>query len=468
MKYIYKTLTLIALFFFVSCNDYLDIDPKGFVIPNEVRDFDIMLNGSNYTIHTTTDEDVLFLTADDFQATTAKLGDIANPDNRKLKLYTWASNLFSGTRSQSAWNKPYANIFTYNTVLEGVYDAPLTNGYVAKDKNRIAAEAKVGRAYEYWLLVNTFAKHFNKATASSDLGVPLITKPRASALDNPPRASIQEVYDFIINDVEDAIPHLPSKAINNVRPSKTTAYGFLARFYLSIGNYEKALENATLAINLHGTIGDYTGSAYKTEYLKDQYLTRFFGYSRGFNSGFLSEELVNIFDKKDARLNKIAKADYKWKKINGKWTKIYSGYYRNALRLNVNHSVSAPEMYVIRAECNARLASGNIANVIADLNTIRIKRFSSADYKAITTADLSDKTKALKFALEERRRELFLTGIRLFDLKRLNLEPAFAKSVTHTVEGIDYTQNAGANNLVLPIPAEIFNFNSSLVQNPRD
>jgi len=468
MKHIYKILTLITIFVFSSCDDFLDIEPKGFVVPSEVRDFDLMLNGGNYTMHTTTDEDVLFLTADDFQSTTDQLGNLENPQNKKLKLYTWTENLFLGTQEQPAWNMPYENIFTYNTILEGLEGIALENEEDVEDVNRIVAEAKVGRAYEYWLLVNTFAKHFNKTTANTDFGVPLITKPRASALDNPPRATVEEIYAFIIKDVEEAIANLPVTAINKVRPSKTTGYAFLARFYLSSGNYEKALKNATLAINLQGVIGDYTGAAYRTEYDKEQYLTRFFGYSRGFNAGFLSDELVNLFDEKDTRINKIARADYKWKKINGTWTKIYSGFYKNALGLNINHSVSVPEMYVIRAECNARLASGTIADVISDLNAIRIKRFSSVDYSAVTAVDISDKTKALKFVLEERRRELFLTGIRLFDLKRLNLETAFAKSVTHTVEGVDYTLNPGANNLILPIPAQILNFNSNISQNPRD
>jgi hypothetical protein len=42
-------------------------------------------------------------------------------------------------------------------------------------------------------------------------------------------------------------------------------------------------------------------------------------------------------------------------------------------------------------------------------------------------------------SLDERRRELAFTGNRHIDLKRLNLDPRFAKTVTHTVDGVDYT-----------------------------
>ncbi len=468
MKYIYKIFILVAIFVFSSCDDFLDIEPKGFVVPSEVRDFDLMLNGGNYSIHTTTDEDVLFMTADDFQSTTEQLGDLGNPQNKKLKLYTWAENLFLGPQQEPSWNNSYSNIFTYNTIIEGLEGVTRENEETVKDIKRILAEAKVGRAYEYWLLVNTFAKHFNKTTANVDFGVPLITKPRASALDNPPRATVEEIYAFIIKDVEESIAHLPESAINKVRPSKATGYAFLARYYLSSAAYEKALKNATLAINLQGEIGDYTSSSYSEEYDKEQYITRLYDYSRGFEAGFLSDELVSLYDEKDVRLNSIVRADYKWKKINGTWVKIYSGFYKNSLGINVNHAVSVPEMYVIRAECNARLANGAVADVITDLNRIRIKRFSTTNYTPLTALDFSDKSKALKFTLEERRRELVLTGVRLFDLKRLNLEPAFAKSITHTVEGVHYTVNPSANNLVLPIPALVFNFNSNITQNPRD
>ena len=41
------------------------------------------------------------------------------------------------------------------------------------DRNRVRAEAKVGRAFEYYLLVNTFGKHYG-TSSSTDLGVPLV------------------------------------------------------------------------------------------------------------------------------------------------------------------------------------------------------------------------------------------------------------------------------------------------------
>jgi hypothetical protein len=75
---------------------------------------------------------------------------------------------------------------------------------------------------------------------------------------------------------------------------------------------------------------------------------------------------------------------------------------------------------------------------------------------------------ALTLVLEERRREMIMTGMRLFDLKRLNLESALAKTVTHTIRTDNYTAEPGSNKLVLPIPNQVLSFNPNMVQNPRD
>ncbi|XLL74012.1 RagB/SusD family nutrient uptake outer membrane protein, partial [Myroides odoratimimus] len=37
------------------------------------------------------------------------------------------------------------------------------------------AEALLARAYNHFMLVNLWAKHYNPATAESDLGIPYVT-----------------------------------------------------------------------------------------------------------------------------------------------------------------------------------------------------------------------------------------------------------------------------------------------------
>jgi tetratricopeptide (TPR) repeat protein len=469
MKKIGLIYLLLIISTFISCDNYLDVQPKGLSIPSSIEDFDLLLNGGDYTINTNADENALFLTADDFVSTDTDLGDLSNPNNKEVKLYTWSKDLFTEETEEYSWNFPYKNIYEYNVVIESIDQANSSIGYTSDDKKVIKAEAKVGRAYEYWLLVNTFAKQYSETSAATDLGVPLITEPNVTG-EVSNRSTVKEIYDFIIKDVEESIEYLPSVAKNAVRPSKGTGYAMLARFYLSMSDYENALKNANLAINEKGDIADYNQDL-NSSYDSEQYIKRLFGYTGGFIKGMISDDLKNSFDlDNDTRATKILRhCVNQYNPSTGTIETVCSEEYRNSYSLaSVNNSVSVPEMYLIRAECNARLSSGTISEIVDDMNSLRVKRYSTGTYTNLNVSDFSDKAEALTFVLQERRRELFMNGMRLFDLKRLNLDPLTAKTVTHTVNGVDYVMEPGANNLVLPIPGQVMNLASNLTQNPRD
>ena len=104
-------------------------------------------------------------------------------------------------------------------------------------------------------------------------------------------------------------------------------------------------------------------------------------------------------------------------------------YYSNYLNV--------PEMYLVRAECLAR--ENKMQDALDDVNKLRLNRITPAAYVAFTPADFdNDPEKVLRFVLEERRRELAFTGMRVIDLKRLNKEARFQKTVKHTAEGVEY------------------------------
>ena len=78
-----------------------------------------------------------------------------------------------------------------------------------------------------------------------------------------------------------------------------------------------------------------------------------------------------------------------------------------------------------------------------------------------------DPEKLLNLILDERRRECICEGTRWFDLKRLNKDPRFAKTITHTLYGETYTLEPDDNHYVLPIPLIVTNQNPLIEQNPR-
>ena len=126
--------------------------------------------------------------------------------------------------------------------------------------------------------------------------------------------------------------------------------------------------------------------------------------------------------------------------------------------------VTTPDLYLVRAECNARLSEPGKA--IDDLNLLREKRFNAGKFVALNRnqSDLD----ALKLVLRERRLELFSECWRWFDLKRLNLDPRFKQNISRDWGGETITLTPESKNYLLAIPKKVMGLNPLLEQNPRD
>jgi hypothetical protein len=68
--------------------------------------------------------------------------------------------------------------------------------------------------------------------------------------------------------------------------------------------------------------------------------------------------------------------------------------------------------------------------------------------------------------LLERRKELCFRGLRWQDLRRLNKEPEYAKTLTRKIDGITYTLPPNDPKYVFPIPPNVIAL-SGMQQNPR-
>ena len=120
------------------------------------------------------------------------------------------------------WRGPSPGILRCNFVLQKV---PAMN-IDETIKNRILGEAHFLRAHYYFLLVRLFG------------GVPLQTEPADSDSDLLlPRASAEEVYELIVEDLDQAITLLPQRSAYTQehigRATKEAAMAELARVYLT-------------------------------------------------------------------------------------------------------------------------------------------------------------------------------------------------------------------------------------------
>jgi hypothetical protein len=145
-------------------------------------------------------------------------------------------------------------------------------------------------------------------------------------------------------------------------------------------------------------------------------------------------------------LDSYSEGDYRRKvffKDNPNGTTTYKGSYNSDK--NLFGGLATDELYLIRAECNARI--GNITTALTDLNHLLKTRWNLS-YKELN-ADNAEQV--LTFILKERRKELVFRGLRWQDLRRLNKDNRFATTLTRTLNNQIYTLPPNDKKYVFPI-----------------
>lgn len=482
MKKIFILLmTGVALSTLPACNKYLDIKPKGYTIPEYFEDYQKLLN--SVSLVTTSAAYPGYIT-DDVTA-----GDDIDANSKasysflsvfKRNLYSFSpGQIFEQKDMDTQWEPSYSHIFVYNTIINNVMKVKDAS---EEQKKRLRAEAQVGRAFEYLTLVNIYAEQYDPATASSALGVPLVL---SEDINLPyERKSVAAVYAQIKQDVEEAIPDLQEKALYNTKAMKSVAYAFLSRMYLYLGDYKTALENANKALTQNNYLQSYAGYATKNGTWGRVYNT---ADNTAFPDGNLSKETIwlkmgtnsssHIFEevyastdligvyKKDLPAGAVDKrlslffcdgeAMFGGNKVTFPGRILWAPY------VDLNMGFSTPELYLNAAECEARVGSKERALQL--INTLRDNRITNN--QPLVAAD---NEAALRLVLEERRRELVFRGSsRLADLKRLNKDARFAKTVTHTHNGQTYTLPANDKRYVFPVPPKVLAMNPGIPQYER-
>lgn len=475
MKKIFITIIFAAVAL-SGCKKYLDIRPKGYSIPEFYDDYFKLLNdGALYNVSAAYPN---FLT-DDVQSGVAGdvnlSSDYSNYAPYKLKMYDFQHGaLYNDGESDSFYEPAYGNIFVYNTVINNV--EKVLDGTEAKRK-QLKAEAQINRAFEYFNLVNAYAVHYDPATAATDLGVPLVLTENINA--KYTRNTVAEVYELIKRDLEEALPNLALTAPHKYRPTKGVGYAFLSKLNLYMGNYAEALKNAEEALKLNGDLIDYrtyttkTGTTWgrvidnaavafpKLKDNKENILARSSAASSSniFTEVYASEDLLATYkldlpngavDKRFSLFFLEDEANFGSKVISFKGRVLWGAY------VEFNTGFSTPELYLIAAECEARVGSKD--NALKYLDKLRNARIvGNVPLVAATNDD------ALKIALDERRREMPYSGTtRLVDLKRLNKDPRFAKTVTHKTETATFTLAPNDLRYVLPIPPKVLALNPGI------
>lgn len=294
--------------------------------------------------------------------------------------------------------------------------------------------------------------HFNLMVYFGD--VPIKITPTLSPEDvNVPRKPKAEVYAQIVEDLEYAADHLPESSVK-VRASKYAAAALLARVHLYMGAYADAITRATEVIDdggytlIENYIDVFTDASAESIFEIDftvQNRNRIAEYNfpkslNGRREVAPTSSIVNAFEPDDER--DTVSIDFEGSLAYAiKYDDLSTGA-DNVIVLRLS------EMYLIRAEANARLAQ-NLALIQDDINMIR-NRAELGDTPANTFPEL------LEAIEQERWVEFAFEGHRWFDLVRTNRAMDVLPNVTKL------------SKTLFPIPlSEILtNTNPDMKQNP--
>ena len=160
--------------------------------------------------------------------------------------YNWFSVCGEYTSRTPNYANPYIRYAIVYNQIKIANDLISSLGSLedASSKNKVA-QAKAIRAFDYLNLVPYF--QFNYQGHQNDPCVPIVTPETVDPANNP-RASVQEVYDLIMSDLNDAIAVLGSDRENKARINSNVAYGIRARANLYMGNWADAAADAAKAM----------------------------------------------------------------------------------------------------------------------------------------------------------------------------------------------------------------------------
>jgi tetratricopeptide (TPR) repeat protein len=436
------------LFTTTSCKKYLaEKSDKKLVIPASLKDVQALLD--DYPRMSQGDIIAQEISADDYWLSDKTF----NTYKAQQRMYLWEKD-FIFDPGYNDWSRNYAIVYTANTVLE--YTAKIARDEFNKAEwNNVTGQAYYHRGKSFFDIAATWALAYDPATAATVPGIPL----RLNTQFNEPstRASLQATFQQVIGDLENAIRLLPVVPVTVLRPSKPAAYGMLARAYWYMGNYGLAGLYADSCLQLNNKLIDYNTIDSTTTYpfraFNDEVIsvhTFAKGVLYNFNAK-IDSVLFGMYSSNDLRKSLFFTT-------NADGTAGFRGSYFGSE--SFQHGIATDEMYLIRAEANAR--AGKPEAALRDLNELLEKRWRTGTFIPYTT---NTQNGLLDLVLKERRKELLMRGLRWMDVKRLNREGTNIV-MQRKIKGNVYTLPPNDKRYAMAIPEDVITL-SGIAQNPR-
>ncbi len=414
----YLTIIFASIIAIAACDRYLDQDPYQ-EISEEMslstdRNVQAVLVGAYAAMNNQNLYGGLIQTISELLAGDGEIQFVGTYSGLR-QIFNKETLVSSNENARATWLQAYRLINICNNVLSALDVVNQGN------KARVEGEARFLRALIYFDLVRLYGNKTyidGDTDNNQDLGVPLSLNPTRG---NPnafkiPRATIQQVYDAVIEDLTKAANLLP--LTNNYYATKGAAQALLARVYLQMQKYALARDYADSVIrseqySLVPNYADVFNQNEKTT--EDIFVNKFTPQTRF--SAMTEYWSVPQYGGRDGDIDIL----------NGHLNLYPTGDTRRALFFNGNGAMRSgkwnnqygtvviirlAEMYLIRAEANFRLGTAIGDTPLNDINLICQRAGLGPNY--YTTITLSD-------ILLQRRLELAHEGHKLHDVKRLRM-----------------------------------------------
>jgi hypothetical protein len=351
---------------------------------------------------------------------------------------------------EQLWGGAYGAIYRINACIAGI---SASTGISASCKKQYLGELEVYRALYCFDMVNLFGA----------VPLPLTTDFKTNA--TLPRTSTTAVYTQIAADLTDATTKLTAKypSSGHARPNVYTAWGYLAKVYLYLGQYQDATNAASMVINS----GVYSLSTDLTKAFLDgsaealwqlPLTTTLYGQT---NAGYIfvppantiptytiNAPLLNAFEAGDKR-----RTSWVGTTVVGGTTYYYPDKYKNRttapMPIEDVMMLRLADIYLVRAEASANL--NQLTTAAADINLIRQRA-------GLNSSTASTQATILTAIYHERQTELFVEQAdRWFDLKRTGMADAVL-----SVEKPGWVPS----HALLPVPVAELQNDPKLTQNP--
>jgi hypothetical protein len=372
----------------------------------------------------------------------------------------WAAVISSGSNEVIDWDLPYRRVFYANEVLTGLGKIVPTAATL-----QVWQTAQGGayffRATSFFELAQVFAPAYDSLTADTTWGIPLRLTDETT--EKITRATVRETYQRIAGDLRLAASVLgDGETPFPTRPSKTAAFGMLARVYLAMGKYDSAYAYSDSCLARQSALMQYDTvdesglgafNRFNVEVIFAEVMEQINVSPVSSYTVFVDSALYASYSDSDVR-----KTLYFYNTGGGVY---FLGSYDQ--EGDAFSGLATDEQYLIRAECAAR--AGKVNAAMTDLNALLQTRWLTGTYASLSAVDVKD---ALGKILTERRKELCFRGLRWSDLRRLYKDPWWpTQALYRGIGGTVYQLPPGSPRYVYPIPDNVMGFNPGMPQNTR-